>query len=114
VSKCVLICQNQHVDMIHQVLGSSSPTQQVSPVAFQAFAAGSSQTGITKATSAGNYISWLRASVPVVGETTENKDVGPPEGDNEMNNRSLRFSYPTRPDTKVLRGISTKVSLITL
>ncbi|KAF2136052.1 uncharacterized protein K452DRAFT_303071 [Aplosporella prunicola CBS 121167] len=65
-------------------------------------------TSITKAISAGNYIWWLRSLKPVVTETDENKDIGP-DADAPLVLNDVRFSYPTRHDTKVLRGISISI-----
>ncbi|KAF4972245.1 hypothetical protein FSARC_1142 [Fusarium sarcochroum] len=63
-------------------------------------------TSITKAVSAGNYITWIRSLKPIVAETPENHDNGPSDSPESMALDNIRFSYPTRPDTKVLGGIS--------
>ena len=53
---------------------------------------------------------WLTSLTPIVAETPENHDLGPDDGDNNLALEDVRFSYPTRPDTKVLRGIGLTVS----
>ncbi|KAI9155720.1 ABC multidrug transporter atrC [Paramyrothecium foliicola] len=63
-------------------------------------------TSITKAVSAGNYITWIRSLKPAVAETPPNHENAPPDTPANMILDHVRFSYPTRPDTKVLRGIS--------
>jgi len=62
-------------------------------------------TGITKAASAGNYITWLKELQPIVAETASNKDNAPPSGANQLELHNVRFRYPTRPTSQVLRGI---------
>lgn len=76
---------------------SHSIGEKTSPLMFK---------GITNATTAGKFISWLRTLKPVVAETDENRnrDSGPDLGDYTLNN--LRFAYPFRPDTVVLKDIS--------
>ncbi|KAG5958942.1 hypothetical protein E4U58_005183 [Claviceps cyperi] len=65
-------------------------------------------TSMTKGKNAANYIFWLRQLQPSVAETFENADKGPKSGGPvELN--SVRFSYPLRPDTQVLRGIDLEI-----
>lgn len=68
-------------------------------------------TSITKAVAAGNYIAWIRSLQPIVAETDENRDIGPAGGDEALSLESVGFTYPTRPNAKVLRGISMDVSV---
>ncbi|KAM0541190.1 hypothetical protein ACHAPJ_013354 [Fusarium lateritium] len=63
-------------------------------------------TSITKAVSAGNYIAWIRSLKPFVAETPENHEDGPSDSPECMALDNIKFSYPTRPDAKVLGGIS--------
>ncbi|KAK7425779.1 hypothetical protein QQZ08_007755 [Neonectria magnoliae] len=63
-------------------------------------------TSITKAVSAGNYIAWIRSLQPIITETPENVDRSPPDSPESLSLENITFSYPTRPDTKVLRGIT--------
>lgn len=59
-----------------------------------------------------NYIFWLRGQV-----ATEMRDDDPPPGEQWQDGasgaaiecRDLQFSYPQRPLSKVLRGVSIKV-----
>ncbi|KAL3419061.1 Leptomycin B resistance protein pmd1-like protein 7 [Phlyctema vagabunda] len=64
-------------------------------------------TSITKGISAANYILWLRSLQPRIREDESNEDKGP-EGDGKVELRDLEFSYPQRPDSKVLKGINLK------
>lgn len=66
-------------------------------------------TSITKAKLAANYILWLRTVVPKIGETPENDDRGPSEGPIEFDD--VEFRYIQRHASRVLRGISMKVSI---
>ncbi|KAB2569811.1 Multidrug resistance protein 1 [Lasiodiplodia theobromae] len=66
-------------------------------------------TSITKAVAAGNYITWLRSLQPIVAETPANRDRAPPDGDLALSMTHAGFTYPTRPDAKVLRGVSLAV-----
>lgn len=78
-------------------------------VFFSGQAAGqffSYSTSITKAVAAGNYIAWLRSLQPIVAETETNRNNGPSDDDQALALEHVGFTYPTRPDTKVLRGIS--------
>ncbi|KAF5963681.1 leptomycin B resistance protein pmd1 [Fusarium bulbicola] len=63
-------------------------------------------TSITKAVSAGNYMTWIRSLQPIVTETSNNLDKSPPGSPECIALDNLKFSYPTRPDTTVLGGIS--------
>ncbi|KAL1615713.1 hypothetical protein SLS54_008843 [Diplodia seriata] len=77
-------------------------------------------TSITKAVGAGNYIAWLRSLRPTVAETAANRDNGPfpPDGDGDgdgdgdlsLSLDAVGFTYPTRPDARVLRGVSLAVA----
>lgn len=64
--------------------------------------------GMTKATNAANYLFWLEQLEPTIRETPENRDIGP-SGYKNMDLDRLQFSYPMRPNTRVLRGVNLKV-----
>lgn len=66
-------------------------------------------TSVTKGVNAANYIFWLQGLHPTVRETDENRDNGPSSGD-AFDIRDVRFSYPLRPDARILRGIDLRVS----
>jgi len=67
-------------------------------------------TSITKAKSGANYIFWLRNLQPRIAETIENKHLGPsPDEQQSPSLHDLRFSYPLRPETQVLRGVSLNI-----
>ncbi|KAK0655190.1 P-loop containing nucleoside triphosphate hydrolase protein [Cercophora newfieldiana] len=67
-------------------------------------------TSITKAQRAANYIFGLRTTVPA-----ENKDDQPPrpekllDGGAAIDCQDLEFSYPQRPEAKVLKGVSPQI-----
>ncbi|KAK3950540.1 P-loop containing nucleoside triphosphate hydrolase protein, partial [Pseudoneurospora amorphoporcata] len=67
-------------------------------------------TSITKAQHAANFIFRLRDSV-----RPENKDNHPPDAERRSNGavsidcRALEFSYPLRPNTRVLKGVSANI-----
>lgn len=65
--------------------------------------------GMTKGKNAANYIFWLHELQPTVQETPENQDKGPKSGGPIVLDH-VRFSYPLRPDTQVLRGVDLEVS----
>lgn len=67
-------------------------------------------TSITKATSAANYILWLRTVQPKIAETAENMHKGPPDEDCPLELDDVQFRYIQRNASRVLRGISIKVS----
>lgn len=63
---------------------------------------------MTKAINAANYIFWLEDLQPSIRATQENQDIGP--GDfKSLYLENLQFSYPMRPDARVLRGIELHV-----
>ncbi|KAK0736358.1 P-loop containing nucleoside triphosphate hydrolase protein [Apiosordaria backusii] len=65
-------------------------------------------TSITKGQNSANYIFWLSELQPTVQETPENQDKKPSSGGPiELDN--VRFSYPLRPDTTVLRGVDLEI-----
>ena len=63
---------------------------------------------MTKATNAANYLFWLEQLEPSIRETPENREVGP-SGYKHMDLDRLQFSYPMRPNTRVMRGVNLKV-----
>lgn len=68
-----------------------------------------SKLGMTKACNAANYMFWLEELEPTIQETSENHNKGPKEIQ-ALDVDKVRFSYPMRPDSLVLRGINLKVS----
>ncbi|KAK4651091.1 hypothetical protein QC762_611200 [Podospora pseudocomata] len=65
-------------------------------------------TSMTKGQNSANYIFWLSSLQPIVQETPDNQDRKPSSGGPiELDN--VRFSYPLRPDTTVLRGVDLKI-----
>ena len=66
-------------------------------------------TSIVKGINAANYYFWLQELQPVVQETDENRDNDPKSG-GPIGLDTVRFSYPLRPDTTVLKGINMTVS----
>ncbi|KAK3068576.1 hypothetical protein LTS18_000602 [Coniosporium uncinatum] len=53
---------------------------------------------------------WLRQQQPRVHELNTGKDEGaPPEGGADMQCDDVRFSYPSRPNIQVLKGVSVDV-----
>ncbi|KIL84038.1 multidrug resistance protein [Fusarium avenaceum] len=62
-------------------------------------------SSITKGINAANYVFWLQDLQPTIRETNENSGNGPGSG-NTMNIRDVRFSYPLRPCTSILKGIN--------
>lgn len=69
-------------------------------------------TSITKAKGGANYIFWLRSLKPSIAETSVNFNRGPPQAatSHAPSTKDLRFSYPLRPDTQVLRGVDIATS----
>ncbi|KAH7155991.1 P-loop containing nucleoside triphosphate hydrolase protein [Dactylonectria macrodidyma] len=65
-------------------------------------------TSITKGLNAANYVLWLESLEPVVRETPENRHSGPPAAES-LAVDNVHFSYPLRPDTKILKGINLNV-----
>jgi ATP-binding cassette, subfamily B (MDR/TAP), member 1 len=67
-------------------------------------------TSITKAKVAGNYLLWLRTLRGSIREDDDNKNNGP-SGDGPVGIENVEFRYKQRDASKVLRGISMKVSI---
>jgi ATP-binding cassette subfamily B (MDR/TAP) protein 1 len=65
---------------------------------------------MTAATNAANYIFWLEQLQPTIRETEENKHVGP-EDWKDLELENLYFSYPLRPQARVLRGLNLQVCI---
>ncbi|KAI1045107.1 hypothetical protein LB505_011911 [Fusarium chuoi] len=65
-------------------------------------------TSVTKGINAANYIFWLQDLQPSVRETDENRGNGPGSGDT-VNIRDVHFSYPLRPEMRILRGINVNI-----
>ncbi|KAM0270663.1 hypothetical protein ACHAQH_009332 [Verticillium albo-atrum] len=61
-------------------------------------------SSMTKATNAANYLFWLQQLEPTIHETPENRDMGP-QGFKSLDMEDVKFSYPMRPDARILRGI---------
>ncbi|KAI5925484.1 ABC transporter [Camillea tinctor] len=62
-------------------------------------------SSITKGKSAVNYYAWIQSLRPSIAETPENRDRAPKEGVSSIDFAKVQFSYPTRPDTVVLKGV---------
>ncbi|ETS84302.1 hypothetical protein PFICI_02327 [Pestalotiopsis fici W106-1] len=63
-------------------------------------------SSITKGKSAANYLFWIEALQPLIrADTPENADRGPADGAGRIELDKIHFSYPLRPDTRVLRGV---------
>ncbi|GKT94534.1 LOW QUALITY PROTEIN: ABC transporter [Colletotrichum tofieldiae] len=60
---------------------------------------------MTKACGAANYLFWLEQLQPTIRETDENRDNGP-KGFQALDIKKVQFSYPMRPDARVLRGVN--------
>ncbi|KAI0011133.1 P-loop containing nucleoside triphosphate hydrolase protein [Xylariaceae sp. FL0662B] len=60
----------------------------------------------TKANQAANYYFWLSELQPTIGETDENREIGPSNGCRSYDFNQVQFSYPLAPDTRVLKGVS--------
>lgn len=65
-------------------------------------------SSMSKATNAANYIFWLEELQPSIRETPENCTIGP-DNFSSIALEKLQFSYPLRPDARVLRGIDLEV-----
>ncbi|KAK0671252.1 P-loop containing nucleoside triphosphate hydrolase protein [Cercophora samala] len=65
-------------------------------------------TSMTKGQNSANYIFWLSSLQPTVQETPENQDRKPSSGGPIVLD-NVRFSYPLRPDTTVLRGVDLQI-----
>ncbi|KAI5863830.1 multidrug resistance protein [Durotheca rogersii] len=65
-------------------------------------------SSMTKATNAANYLFWLEELQPSIRDTDENHENGP-DGFKSLDIEGVKFSYPMRPDTHVLRGIDLKI-----
>ncbi|VUC31530.1 unnamed protein product [Clonostachys rosea] len=65
-------------------------------------------TSITKGVNAANYIFWLQGLRPTVQETDANRGNGP-DSDASYSTDNMYFSYPLRPDTRVLKGIDLQI-----
>ncbi|KAI4595437.1 hypothetical protein KJ359_006782 [Pestalotiopsis sp. 9143b] len=63
-------------------------------------------SSITKGKSAANYLFWIEALQPLIrADTPENADHGPADGAGRIELDGVQFSYPLRPETRVLRGV---------
>ena len=65
-------------------------------------------TSMTKGMNGGNYIFWLQESEPTVQENPLNQDKRPKSG-GPIALDNVRFSYPLRPDTAVLKNVSLEI-----
>lgn len=66
-------------------------------------------TSMTKGKNAAEYIFWLGGLKPVIQENPENKDRAPKSGGEKVHLDHVRFSYPLRPDSTVLKGVDLEV-----
>ncbi|CAH0027893.1 unnamed protein product [Clonostachys rhizophaga] len=62
-------------------------------------------SSITKAVNAANYMFWLSELQPSIRETEDNRAIGPKEC-SPLELKDVHFSYPLRPEARVLRGIN--------
>lgn len=65
-------------------------------------------TSMSKGKNAANYLFWLSELQPIVQQTDENRDKGPKSG-GPLALDDVRFSYPMRPDTTVLKGVDLEI-----
>ena len=66
-------------------------------------------SSMTKGKNAANYVFWLAQLQPTIQQTDTNRDNAPASGGPiELDN--IRFSYPLRPDTVVLRGVDLTIN----
>ncbi|OAL25873.1 hypothetical protein AYO20_10335 [Fonsecaea nubica] len=63
---------------------------------------------MTKATNAANYIFWLEQLQPSIRETDENRAVAPTDF-KSLDIDGVQFSYPLRPEVRVLRHVDLKI-----
>ncbi|KAI6828975.1 multidrug resistance protein [Hortaea werneckii] len=62
-------------------------------------------TSITKAQKAANYIFWLRSRTPAISIDQSDNNPEDDEKDASVECAALEFAYPSRPNTKVIKGI---------
>ncbi|KAI6848552.1 multidrug resistance protein [Hortaea werneckii] len=62
-------------------------------------------TSITKAQKAANYIFWLRSRTPAISIDQSDRHPEDDEKDASVECAALEFAYPSRPNTKVIKGI---------
>ncbi|KAK4164053.1 P-loop containing nucleoside triphosphate hydrolase protein [Cladorrhinum sp. PSN259] len=65
-------------------------------------------TSITKGMNSANYLFWINELQGTVQETPDNRDNSPKSGA-PIELEHVRFSYPLRPDTVVLRGVDLEI-----
>lgn len=63
---------------------------------------------MTKGKNGAEYIFWLSELTPTIQETAENQDNGPKSG-SSVHLDHVRFAYPLRPETAVLKGVDLEV-----
>ncbi|WYZ41446.1 hypothetical protein EsH8_V_000341 [Colletotrichum jinshuiense] len=63
---------------------------------------------MTKACGAANYLFWLEQLQPTIRETDDNSNNGP-RGFQSLDINKVQFSYPMRPDARVLRGVNLQI-----
>ncbi|TLD26668.1 hypothetical protein PspLS_04605 [Pyricularia sp. CBS 133598] len=66
-------------------------------------------SSFTKALHAANYYFWIKNLDPTIRETDENRRKGPRDNVSSIELDQVRFAYPLRPDSQVLRGVSLEV-----
>ena len=64
--------------------------------------------GMTKACSAVNYLFWLEELEPTIKENDINRK-NIPTNFQSLHVNEVHFSYPMRPDTRILKGVNVKV-----
>ncbi|KAM0283373.1 hypothetical protein ACHAQH_002496 [Verticillium albo-atrum] len=67
-------------------------------------------SSFSKAIQAANYFFWMRDLKPIIRETDANRDIGPANGCKSFQLENIRFSYPTAPNIRVLKGVSLNIN----
>jgi ATP-binding cassette, subfamily B (MDR/TAP), member 1 len=63
-------------------------------------------SSMTKGKSAANFVFWIEGMQPTIRpDTPENINHGPAEGIRSIEFDNVQFTYPLRPDARVLRGV---------
>ncbi|KAF2429760.1 P-loop containing nucleoside triphosphate hydrolase protein [Tothia fuscella] len=63
-------------------------------------------TSLTQAQGAANYMLWLKSREPIVHELGSNGNEKPHDGAAEVECKAVSFSYPLRPEYRVLRRVN--------
>ncbi|KAF6803008.1 multidrug resistance protein 3 (p glycoprotein 3) [Colletotrichum musicola] len=65
-------------------------------------------SSMTKAVNAANYVFWLSELEPSIRETDDNRNIGPTNY-STLELDQIKFSYPMRPQARVLQGVNLSV-----